>query len=104
MDACPYGAIEVVPPTNARVVNTAKCTGCKTCQLACPWGMPTFDPETKKASKCHLCGGDPECVKACPTGALQYVAWSDRTKGVPVRVATPVELPSDVKNTCAECH
>ncbi|MCH6588008.1 MAG: (Fe-S)-binding protein, partial [Proteobacteria bacterium] len=23
--------------------------------------------------KCDLCGGDPECAKACPTGAITYV-------------------------------
>lgn len=104
LDACPNGAIEVVPPVNARVVNTAKCKGCKTCLAACPWAMTAFDAETKKATKCNLCGGDPQCVKACPTGALQYVPWSDKTKEVPARFVTPVDLPADVKATCAICH
>jgi Fe-S-cluster-containing dehydrogenase component len=105
LDACPYGAIEVVPPTNARVVNTQKCQGCKACQRACPWAMTTFDREANKASKCHLCAGDPQCVKACPTGALQYVPWTDRTKEVPARfIPVSAELPEDVKSTCAKCH
>ncbi|MDO8567232.1 MAG: 4Fe-4S dicluster domain-containing protein [Dehalococcoidales bacterium] len=104
LDACPNGAIEVAPQTNARVVNVDKCTGCKTCHGACPWAMTTFDAETKKASKCHLCGGDPQCVKACPTGALQYVPWTDRTREVPARFVPVVSMAEDVKATCITCH
>lgn len=104
MDACPYGAIEVVAPTNARVVNVEKCKGCRTCQRACPWAMTVFDEAAKKASKCHLCGGDPQCVKACPTGALIYVPWTDKTKEVPIRFAPSVELPPDVAASCIVCH
>jgi len=105
LDACPVGAIELDPKTNARVVNTSKCIGCKTCLRACPWAMTTFDPATSKASKCHLCGGNPECVKACPTGALQYVPWVDKTKEIPARyVASAIDLPEDVRAACAACH
>lgn len=106
MDVCPYGAIEVVPPTNARVVNQAKCKGCRTCQSACPWAMTSFDETTKKAHKCHLCNGAPECVKACPTGALTYAPWEDKTKVVPPRFVVPaaIQLPKDVKDTCVQCH
>jgi len=105
LDACPSGAIEIAPGTNARVVNTDKCTGCKTCQRACPWAMMTFDTVAKKASKCTLCGGDPECVKACPTGALQYVPWTDKTKEIPARyIPSNVDLAPDVKATCVDCH
>ena len=105
LDACPAAAIELDPRTNARVVNTAKCTGCKTCLRACPWAMTTFNSATSKASKCHLCGGSPECVKACPTGALQYVPWVDKTQEVPMRYATGVvDLTADVKAACADCH
>ncbi|MFC2004808.1 4Fe-4S dicluster domain-containing protein, partial [Chloroflexota bacterium] len=104
--ACPYGAIEVVSPTNARVINQEKCHGCRTCQRACPWGMTTFDEEIKKATKCHLCNGDPECVKACPSGALQYIPWEDRTKEIPARFIVPayIETPADIAESCIECH
>jgi Fe-S-cluster-containing dehydrogenase component len=106
MDACPYGAIEVVPPTNARVVNIEKCKGCRICQSACPWAMTTFDESTKKASKCHLCNGSPECVKACPTGALKYVPWEDKTRLVPARFVVPavINVPKDVQDSCVQCH
>lgn len=104
--ACPNGAIDAVPPVNARVVNVDKCTGCRMCQDACPWAMTTFDEELKKASKCTLCNGDPECVKACPTGALQYVPWEAKSKDVPTRWVVPayISTPPDVAASCGQCH
>ncbi len=104
--ACPNGAIEIVAPVNARVINVDKCTGCQMCQVACPWGMTVFDAEKKKSSKCHLCNGDPECVKACPNSALRYVPWQDRTKDVPPRWVVPAYLstPANVASTCNQCH
>jgi Fe-S-cluster-containing dehydrogenase component len=104
--ACPYGAIEVIPPVNARVVNEEKCKGCRTCQRACPWGMPSFKEDIEKSTKCHLCNGNPECVQACPTGALRYIPWTDRTKDIPGRFIVPafIETPEDVKQTCSLCH
>ena len=104
--ACPNDAIEIAPNTNARVINSDKCTGCRICQRACPWGMTTFDEKLEKATKCHLCGGDPQCVKACPSGALQYVPWEDRTKDIPARFVVPayVQTPANVADTCVQCH
>ena len=45
--------------------------------------------DTGKVHKCDLCGGDPACADACPTGAITYVdadwtgldrmrLWADR--------------------------
>lgn len=104
--ACPYDAIEIAPRTNARVVNQEKCTGCRTCQRACPWDMTSFDEVIKKATKCHLCNGDPECVKACPAGALSFVRWTDRTKDTPPRIVVPsnIHSPDSVRATCVQCH
>ena len=104
--ACPYDAIEVSGPVDARVINQEKCQGCRICQRACPWGMTTFDEELKKATKCHLCNGEPECVKACPSGALQYLPWEDRTKEIPQRFIVPAYIQSadGVDETCVQCH
>ncbi|MFO7962338.1 MAG: 4Fe-4S dicluster domain-containing protein [Desulfobacterales bacterium] len=49
------------------------CIGCYECVGACPFNAIRIDPETDAVIKCDLCGGDPECAKWCPTGALQYV-------------------------------
>ena len=104
--ACPNDAIEVISPVNARVINTDKCVGCRTCQQACPWGMTSFDEELQKATKCHLCDGQPECVQACPVGALNYVPWEDMTAVMPRRFVVPAYIGSaaGVQETCAQCH
>ncbi|WP_248342456.1 4Fe-4S dicluster domain-containing protein [Anaeromyxobacter paludicola] len=108
--ACPHGAIQVVGPVNARVVNTDLCQGCGVCVKACPWQMPSLDGEPlakgTKAHKCHLCGGAPECVAACTTGALQYLPWTDQTSYTPVRQTVPasIQMPPDVAATCSKCH
>ncbi|MGD8623097.1 MAG: 4Fe-4S dicluster domain-containing protein [Anaerolineae bacterium] len=104
--ACPQGAIEVDGPVNARVVNQDKCVGCRICQRACPWGMTSFDEEIQKATKCHLCEGEPECVQACPASALSYIPWVDMTKDEPARFVVPgyISSPPDVQETCAQCH
>jgi len=31
-----------------------------------------YDPGTRKAFKCNLCGGAPACAEACPTAAITY--------------------------------
>jgi len=106
MLACQYGAIEVVPPVNARVVNQETCVGCRICQQACPWEMTRFDEELGKSTKCHLCEGDPKCVAICPTGALQYVPWRDMTKAIPERFVVPSYITgtAEIQESCATCH
>jgi len=108
--ACPRGAIEVVPPVNARVVNVDKCRGCGICTKACPWAMTSLsgpvDGANTKATKCSLCNGDPECVRMCPVGGLKYVPWQNVTKDFPPRQVVPasIQLAPDVKDTCVKCH
>ena len=73
MKACPVDAISVDPGTGAKIVSDALCVGCKVCTIACPFGTINYNTATGKVMKCDLCGGDPECVKICPTPALSYV-------------------------------
>lgn len=72
---CPFQAISLDPKTKARVVDEEKCTGCGICAKHCPWGMIHVNPDTKKAVKCDLCGGEPQCAEWCPCGAIavQYL-------------------------------
>ncbi|MFP4030244.1 MAG: 4Fe-4S dicluster domain-containing protein [Desulfococcaceae bacterium] len=70
---CPVKAIGRNPETGAMTVDPAVCIGCGLCGRYCPVGMIRLDPESKKSVKCDLCGGDPACVAACPTGALEIV-------------------------------
>jgi Fe-S-cluster-containing dehydrogenase component len=101
-EACPKGAIFASPTTGARVVDSTKCIGCGLCKNACPWDMPVVNPTTSKATKCFLCNGKPECARACPTGALKYVAWRD------LRLATPIVhngmMPASTTTNCSTCH
>ena len=68
--ACPEGAINVDQKTGARVIDESLCTGCRSCIEACPFDMISFSDERNVALKCDFCGGEPQCVKFCPTGAL----------------------------------
>jgi Fe-S-cluster-containing dehydrogenase component len=79
---CPVGAITVDSTTGARVINQQLCIGCQTCIDSCPYTPPRvrFDSVKNKATKCDLCSGDPQCVKACPTGALSYFTNPDGVK------------------------
>ena len=76
--ACPSdGAI--VQYTNGIVdFQQEHCIGCGYCITGCPFNIPKFNPGDKKVFKCTLCsdrvaeGLEPACIKACPTGCLQF--------------------------------
>ncbi|MFN3486012.1 MAG: formate dehydrogenase subunit beta [Planctomycetota bacterium] len=54
------------------------CIGCGYCMTGCPFNIPKFDPESRRVYKCTMCsdrvahGLGPACVKACPTGCLEF--------------------------------
>jgi carbon-monoxide dehydrogenase iron sulfur subunit len=72
--ACPAGAISVNRDlgdgATTVLVDESRCVGCKMCTLACPFGCIVVSDGC--AEKCDLCGGDPECVKVCRSGALRF--------------------------------
>lgn len=79
--SCPNGAIR--HDNDAILVNQAKCIGCKSCVVACPFGTmqivltPANDGRVKaSAHKCDLCHerpAGPACVENCPADALQLM-------------------------------
>ncbi|HFE48092.1 MAG TPA: 4Fe-4S dicluster domain-containing protein [Chromatiaceae bacterium] len=71
--ACPVDAIVNNLELGAKEVVEERCVGCKVCTIACPFGTINYQQASGKVAKCDLCGGDPECVKACPTAAILYV-------------------------------
>lgn len=68
--ACSESAIEIEGSNGTVVIDQEKCTGCRSCEEACPFKAIRFDAEKNKASKCDFCHGDPECVQWCPVNAL----------------------------------
>jgi Fe-S-cluster-containing dehydrogenase component len=101
---CPEHAIVLSPRNNARIIDAEKCTGCRICLQACPWEMISYDPDSRKATKCHLCQGRPKCVEACPAGSLSYVSWRDLTGKTPPRNLNTSLLPPERALSCQECH
>ena len=73
LHTCPVEAITVNEATGAKEIAADRCVGCKVCTIACPFGTVNFDQDTRVVIKCDLCGGDPECARACPTNAILYV-------------------------------
>ena len=53
-------------------VNEALCSGCRVCEIACPYGAIKRDEE-KRVSVVNqaLCKGCGTCVAACPSGAMK---------------------------------
>ncbi|MBO4365532.1 MAG: 4Fe-4S dicluster domain-containing protein [Eggerthellaceae bacterium] len=72
--ACPKGAIVYNEYSYVYEI-TDDCIGCGKCAKACPFdAIMISDPASgaKKAYKCDLCGGKPQCIEACPRTALSW--------------------------------
>jgi Fe-S-cluster-containing hydrogenase component 2 len=76
-DACIMGAITRNEQTGALIVNENLCVGCKTCVVACPLGGILYHWIKECSMKCDLCDGDPQCVKACLYGALEFLSMDE---------------------------
>ncbi len=56
------------------LIDGERCTGCLSCQDACPYGARSFNRKAEVVEKCTLCshltaGDKPACVKACRSKA-----------------------------------
>ena len=74
---CPQRAISRNPKTGAMEVDKDRCIGCQSCVIACPIGGISKNMETGKIIKCNLCEGDPECVKYCAYGGIEYLSMEE---------------------------
>ena len=94
LKACPAPGAIVQYENGIVDVNPDSCIGCGLCATGCPFDVPRFHAETGKMSKCTLCvdrvsvGIEPACVKACPTGCLQFGTKEDMLALGQARVKT----------------
>lgn len=66
-NACPVPeAMYVDERTGAVSIIEEKCVGCLACAEACPFDAIQIGPEGE-VLKCDLCGGNPVCVRYCPS-------------------------------------
>jgi Fe-S-cluster-containing dehydrogenase component len=75
--ACPRKALEKRPDGMLERYSM-RCTSCKTCTIACPFGVIHPQIVEYKGAMCDLCEGrandttPPACVLSCDKGALQW--------------------------------
>jgi phenylglyoxylate dehydrogenase beta subunit len=104
-EICPSHAITRDDSDGVVRINEAKCVGCGLCTLACPYGGIYYNDEANKSYKCDMCDGDPECVKVCPYGVLEFVNDTESirsylrtedlfTSGVGLCAGCPIETMS----------
>ncbi|HYF00433.1 MAG TPA: formate dehydrogenase subunit beta [Planctomycetota bacterium] len=78
MVACPAEGAIVQYANGIVDFQSEHCIGCGYCMTGCPFNVPKFDPATQRVNKCTMCsdrlsnGLGPACVKACPTGCLEF--------------------------------
>ena len=75
---CPVKALSKRSEDGLVVVDKAKCIGCRSCALACPFDVPRYG-DKKIMDKCDGClslgraaNEAPRCVNTCPTKALHF--------------------------------
>ncbi len=81
--ACPAPGAIVQYANGIVDVNPELCIGCGYCATGCPFDVPKFSAKSGKMAKCTLCvdrvdvGLEPACIKACPTGCLNFGTKDD---------------------------
>jgi len=69
-----YGIMSIYKAEYVARVLAARCTGCKACLTACPFGVVDFDERIGRAAvRAELCFGCGVCRHACPSEALHLV-------------------------------
>jgi Fe-S-cluster-containing hydrogenase component 2 len=99
VEACPVGALSTSKETGAVLTDKDKCIACGKCIEVCPGKVPFIHPTENYAVICDLCGGDPECVKACSKGgwnALQLIRRWGNELDIKLYAKTPEKITKDL--------
>ena len=95
VSVCPVAAFEK-RDDGVVAYDPAKCIGCRYCQFACPFNVPTFefDEAAPVIQKCDFCkelrlakGEAPWCVTVCPAGAITFGTRGEMLKEAKARIA-----------------
>jgi tetrathionate reductase subunit B len=85
--ACPVTGAIYKREDGLVIIDPVKCTGCKNCVDACPYGAIYFNEGLNIAQKCTGCAHlldkgwkEPRCVDACPTLAIKFMEESEAKK------------------------
>jgi carbon-monoxide dehydrogenase iron sulfur subunit len=70
INTCPTGALSRTELGTIRLDRDV-CTRCGSCISTCTFKALKLD-DLSKPLFCDLCGGEPACVKRCPTGAMIF--------------------------------
>ena len=73
ISACKYGAFKKNNETGEVYIDNEICQACFACVDACPFHAVSIDNKEKLPNVCDLCNGDPQCVKACVSGAITMI-------------------------------
>jgi formate dehydrogenase iron-sulfur subunit len=95
VSACTVGALRKTA-LGPVVYDADKCIGCRYCQYACPFGVPTYqwDNVLGLIRKCEMCfdrvteGQRPACVASCPNGALRFGKRSELLAQAKAQIAS----------------
>jgi len=100
--SCPWKAIEK-QDTGTLKRYTMRCTSCKSCAGACPFG--TIYPETIPfiVSRCDLClgrlkeGTPPICLESCSHGGIKYGEFEEKKEELIFKVSDYLLVKSNYK-------
>ena len=73
VQSCPAAALRKNAETGVIDWDSERCINCLLCTVGCSYAGIALDEAAGHVVKCDQCGGNPACVRACKSGALEYL-------------------------------